>query len=64
MAEVGVLAGLEETRALGTIVYLTGAWSSRRIGGSVGMILRVVLLPWPQRRTLNVRCTTSGHLGS
>lgn len=54
-AEVGVLAGLAETWALGTTVNFAGAWSSRRIGGSLGMILGVALLPWPQRGTLNVR---------
>ena len=63
-AEVGVLAGLAETWALGTTVNFAGAWSSRRIGGSLGMILGVALLPWPQRGTLNVRCTSSDHLGS
>lgn len=64
MAEVGDLAGLEEIRALGITVYFTGAWSSRRIWGSLGMILGVALFPWPQRGTLNVCCTSPAHLGS
>lgn len=32
---------MAETWALGTTVYFTGAWSSRRTGGSLGMILRL-----------------------